>query len=462
ILDSKVIGILKKAKSEYKLKNIDTAFQLAIEAMDANPEYIPSVLFHSKINTDRGFFESAIISLQRVVELNPKNFQLKKMLVESYIRSFKFDEAERLLSELAQTAFATSPDYASLMGQFSEAKKNSIMALKWYDKALSRDPLSDPDMFKMAKILVRSRKYADARNLLSKALLLDPKNAEYHALYSEILYEQDGTDTAIGYLRDIITDLGEDPVLISAIATDYYKSGQVKEFQSYYKKVQSMPKKDEGFYEFLIAAAKLDGRKDEFIQYSRELLKQNPGNLRARMELGELLYEERRYDEAILEFLEVQSMLNSYPRVHFQLARVYLAKNDISKAKEMAQKELDLNPNLDAAHFIMGEVNRVNKEYREAILRYEKAISLNPKSVDALVAMAGIRISQNYAKEALELLARALREDLTNPMIHKLMGDAYRASGQRALAREKYEDYLKINPVAPDKDNIDSIIRALK
>lgn len=462
ILDSKVIGLLKKAKAEYKNRNIDTAFQLAIEAVDANPEYIPSVLFQAQINTDRGFFESAIFGLQKIVELNPKNYQLKKMLAESYIRSFKFEDAERLLSELSQTKYAMTPEYASLMGQFSEAKRNPIMALKWYDRALSRDPLSDSDMYKMAKILVKNKRFPDARTRLSKALLLDPKNAEYHALYAEILYEQDGTDTAIGYLRDTISELGEDPVLVSAIATAYFKSGQIKEFQASYKKVQDLPKKDEGFYEFLISAAKLEGRKDDYIKHAHELLKLNPGNLKVRMELGELLYDEKRYDDAIVEFLEIKTMLESYPRVHYQLARVYLAKNDIKKAQEMAQKELDLNPNLDSAHFIMGEVHRINKDYRDAILKYEKAISLNPKSAEALIAMASIRIQQNYANEAIELLQRALKEDLTNPMVHKLMGDAYRAAGQRALAREKYEDYLKINPGAPDKDLIESLIRNLK
>ena len=128
----------------------------------------------------------------------------------------------------------------------------------------------------------------------------------------------------------------------------------------------------------------------------------------------------------------------------------------------MAEKELELNPNLDSAHFIMGEVFRIEKDYREAITKYEKAISLNPKSVDALVSMASIRLGQNYANEALELLNRALKEDVSNPAIHKLMGDAYRAAGQRALAKEKYEDYLKLNPGAQDKDLIESLIRNLR
>lgn len=462
ILESKVLELLKKAKQEYRGKNMDLAFQFAIEAVDASPDYIPAVLFQAKLNTERGFFESAIYSLQRIIAVHQQNNQLKKMLVEVYIKSYKFEEAERMLSEMAQTKYATSSQYASLMAQYADAKKNPIIAIKWYDRALSRDPLSDDDMYKMSKILVRNRRYPEARNRLSKALLLDPKNVYYHALYSEILYEQDGTDTAIGYLRDIISEIGEDPILISAITTAYFKSGQIKEFQSYLKKVQAMPKKDEGFYEFLVAAAKLEGRKEDYIKLSRDLLKLNPGNLRMRMELGELLYEEKRYDESILEFTEIKDKLVSYPRVHYQLARVYLAKNDMVKAKEMALKELELNPNLDAAHFIVGEVHRLNKEYREAIVKYEKAISLNPKSVDALMAMGFIRLSQNYANESIELFGRAMKEDPSNPLIHKQMGDAYRAAGQRALAKEKYEDYLKLNPVAQDKDLIESLIRSLK
>lgn len=462
ILDSKVLNLLKKAKSEYKNRNIDTAFQLSIEAVDANPDYLPSVLFQAQINTDKGFFESAIFSLQKAVENHPKNYNLKKVLAETYIRAFKFEDAERILSEMAQSKYESTPYYASLMGQFAEARKSPVLALKWYERALQRDPLSDSDMFKIAKILVRNKKFPEARNFLSKALLLDPKNVEYHALYSEILYEQDGTDTAIGYLRDTLSEIGEDPVLLSAIATAYYKSGQLKEFEDYYKKVQMLPKKDEGFYIFLINAAKLDGRKEDFIKYSRELLKLNSGNLRVRMELGELLYDEKRYDEAILDFNEVKAMLTSYPKVHYHLARVYLAKNDIAKAREMAKKELELNPNLDSAHFIMGEVFRVNKDYREAVLKYEKAISLDPRSVEALISMATIRIAQNYAKEAIELLLRAQREELNNPQVHKLLGDAYRAAGQRAMAKEKYEVYLQMNPVAADKEQIESYIRILK
>lgn len=462
IIESKVIGLLEKAKSEYKNRNFESAFSFAIEAVDALPTYVPAILFLAKLNTERGLFDSAVVSLDRAIAENPQNYQLKRMLIDVYLKAYKFDEVEKTLAQLALTKYAHTAEYASLMGQLAEARKNNNISLRWYNEALKLNPLNDEDMFRIAKILVRSKKFPQARDWISKAIFLDPKNTNYLALNSEILYEQDGTDTAIGYLRDIIGDEGEDPILVSTIAMTYYKSGQIKEFQMYYKKVQDLPKKDERLYEFLISAAKLETRKDEYVIYSKEVLKLNPGNLKVRMDLGEFYLEEKRYNDAIDEFEEVRTRLASYPKVHFQLAKVYLAKGELVKAGEMANKELNLNPTLDTAHFIVGEVHRLNKEYREAIKQYEEAISLNSRSVDALMSMGWIRLNQNYASEAIELYNRALKEEPTNPIIHKQMAEAYRAAGQRALAKEKYEDYLKLSPGAEDKTLIESLIRNLQ
>lgn len=462
ILESKVLDLLKKAKIELKNKNLEAAFSYSIEAADAAPNYVPAIQLQTQLQLQRGLFESAITSLQRAISLEPGNNILKKNLVSAFIQAYKFDEAQKIMIELSQTKFAFSSEYASLMGDYYLAKNNILLSTRWYSEALARDPLSDYDMFQLAKIFVRIKKFSEAKARLAKALLLDPKNPEYLALNAEILFEQDNTDTAIGYIRDAISEIGEEPKLISAIATLYYKSGQIKEFQNYFKRIQALPKKDVGFYEFLIYASKLEEKNEDYINFSNELLKLNPGNLKVRLDLGEFLYQNKRYPEAIAEFEEVRLKLSSYPKVHYMLAKVYLAMNDLKKAKEMALKELELNPGLDSAHFIVGEIARVEKDYKEAVVKFEKAISLNPKSIDALMAMGWIRLAQNYANEAIELYHRAQKEDKTNPEIYKQMGMAYKAAGQRALAKEKFEDYLKLNPGAPDRDQIEAQIRFLQ
>jgi cytochrome c-type biogenesis protein CcmH/NrfG len=137
-------------------------------------------------------------------------------------------------------------------------------------------------------------------------------------------------------------------------------------------------------------------------------------------------------------------------------------QKDIPRAKVMAEKEKLYNPDSEISYNILGEVSMAQKDTREALSYYEKALSLNPKSIDALLAMGEIKLSQNHNSEALDLLLMAYKQDIHNPELSKQLGMAYRAAGQRALGKERLEDYLKLNPGAEDRAQIEAIIRSLK
>lgn len=463
ISESKMVDVLKKAEEQYRLGNLNTAFDYTIAAVDANPDNIPVALFHAKLNVERGIYQSAINTLLRISTLYPKNNKIKKQLIETYISAYKFTEAETALTELGQTNYINESGFDELMGKLMEAKNSTNLALRWYEKSIKKNPLNDEVIYDISRILVKSKKFNEARPMVAKAILLDPVNSKYHALYSEILFEVDGEDTAIGYIRDLLSEAThEDPILLATIATYYYKTGQFKEFERYYDKLKAMPKKNTLIYEVLLKSALLENRVNDFIKYSKELLEANPGNLSAKMKLGEVYYQEGMYEFAIEQFESVKELLPSYPKVNYYLAHVYIKLHNIVKAEEMAKKELELNPLLATSFYIMGEVHVLKEEYRDAVIMFEKSISLDSQWSEPLIAMAQIRIKQNYGSEAIDLLNRALRQDLSNPLVHKLLGDAYRAAGQRTLAREKYEDYLKLSPTASDKEQISAMIRNLQ
>lgn len=462
ILESKIISLIKRAKEEIKNKNWDQAAIVISEAVDADPSYVPAVLVLADLQVRRGLFEAAIHTLMNVKDKNPNNYQILSSLIKVYLKAYKFEDAQRLLVEGSQSKFSQTSDYFYLYGMFFEGKQNIVYAVKYYDRSLALNPVSDAILFKLATIYFKNKQFADAKKKLADALFLDPKNTEYISLYAQIINEQDNADTAIGYLRDVINEMGEDPKLLSTITEIYFRSGQLKEFKTYYSRVQNLPKKDEGFYEYLISASRLDESYDEFEKYSKELLKINPGNLKVKMNLAEYYIEKNKHQEAQAELLDIKEKLPSYPKVHFMLAKNYLSQGDIKDAKEMAALELKMNPSLDSAYYIMGEVYRQNREYREAVANFEKAISKNPKGLDAMMALAWIKLNQNLASEALDLYTRAIKFDPTNPEVHKQLGYTYKALGQRAVAKEKFEDYLKLNPAAVDKPQIEQIIRSLK
>lgn len=462
ILESKIIALLKRAREEIKNRNWDQAVSLTAEAITANPNYVPAAIVQAELQLHRGLFEAAIHTLSNVKDSNPNNFQLQALLIETYLKAYKYDDAQKLLVEGSQSKFAKTTDYYYLYGLFFEGKNNFVLAVKYYEEALRINPLNDKIMYKLAQIFFRIKKFPDAKKQLNEAMILDPRNTNYQSLYAQIIQEQDNADTAIGYLRDLISEYGEDPKLLSTITALYFKSGQLNEFKAYYKKVQDLPKKDEQFYEYLISAAKLDESLEEFEQYSKELIKINPGNLVVRMNLADHYIEKAKYAEAIFELNEIKEKLPSYPKVNYMLAKVYLAQGDMNAAKKMAELELKQNPNLDSAFFIMGEVYRQNKEYREAVAYLEKAISKNGKNVDALMALGWIRLNQNLASEALDLYMNAAKYEPGNPDVHRQLGFTYKSLGQRALAKEKFDDYLKLSPGAPDRGQIEQLLKTLK
>jgi tetratricopeptide (TPR) repeat protein len=298
--------------------------------------------------------------------------------------------------------------------------------------------------------------------MLSEAISLDPRNVNYRITYARIHYELTDTDAALGYLRDVLSENKDNPQLIGEMAIYYYKSGQMKNFEEYKKRVENLPTKDQSFYEFLIKAAKLDERYKDVILHARELIKVNPGDLETRMTLGEYLFKEKQYRSAIEIFESTRDRLKSFPKTHYYLAKIYLEMKDFKKALENAELEVKLNPTLEYGYFIRGEANMTIKEWLVATKNYEKAISINGKYVEALLGLAYIKFRQNFFDEARELLLRAKKQQEGNPKIYKMLGDVYRSSGQSGLAVESFETYLQIYPSAPDRSQMERLIKQLK
>ena len=461
ILQSKVINLMKQARLSAQKKEWEKAFKQAIEAADMTP-YIPAQLLLAEIQILRGYFESAISTLEKLRTENPMNNGINFKLIMAYVNSLKLADANKLINLVSQTKFRSTYQYASVLGRYYDKRKNIILTVKWLKESIKRYPLNDRDYFLLAKVYLKARKYKQAKQMLSEAISLDPRNVNYHITKARILYETTDTDAALGYLRDVLIENKDNPQLIGEMAIYYYKSGQMKSFEEYKKRVENLPNKDQSFYEFLIKAAKLDERYKDVIRYARELIKVNPGDLETRMTLGEYLFKEKQYRSAIEIFESTRDRLKSFPKAHYYLAKIYLEMKDFKKALENAELEVKLNPTLEYGYYVRGEANVGIKEWLGATKNYEKAISINGKYVEALLGLAYIKFRQNFFDEARELLLRAKKQQEGNPKIYKMLGNVYRSSGQSGLAVESFETYLQIYPNAPDRSQMERLIKQLK
>ncbi|TDJ08804.1 MAG: tetratricopeptide repeat protein [Deltaproteobacteria bacterium] len=462
VIESKIKQNMKLAREAMKRKNWVDAFNYAIEASDLNEKYIPAQILLAEVQVNRGFYQAALDTLVKLRREYPTNMTVNRALIMANINSYRLDAARKEIVALANTPMAKTPEYYSLLARYYLASDNIVLALKNLVQALNLDPLNDENFFLLGSQYLKYRKYQRAQEFLARAIDLDPRNTEYRALWAKILYELDSAETAIGYLRDVLELDKDNPKVLGDIAIYYYKSGQQQNFEEIKEKIERSPRKDEGLYQFLVDAAKLEDRVDDVIKYTIELIKLNPGDLKARMTLGEYLLKMRKWKDAARVFEEVKSSLGSFPRVNYYLSKVYTILKQPEKAEEAAKLEIKENPNRAYGYFALGEVYKNKKDWSNAVRQFEKAISLDPSFTEALMGLGWIKQRQNYFTEAQELYARALKEDSSLAPLHREMGFLYKSMGQSGLAIESFETYLKLDPTAKDAPRMKQWIKQLR
>ena len=462
ILDSKVMELVRLSKIRAAKGLWDDAFRLAIEAADINNYHIVAKLWLAELQGRQGFYLAAISTLESLRKIYPLHEEINFSLAKAYIQAHLWPDAEAQLQNISQTDLAQTSTYASLLGHLYKGKRTPLLALKWFQEGVNRDPMNADDYYQMALIFEKENQFARSKMALAKALALDPVNLDYHILYAQSLYELEGTDAAIGYLRDLEESYGEDARLLGQMAIFYYRSGQLKLFKDYKKRLAALPKADQNFYRFMMEAAALDKNTKEYIDYGKELLKLVPGDLEIRMNIGKHLVELDRYVEAIPYFESVRNSLSNYPLANYYLAVIHLSQGQLEQAFNYAQDEQKANPKSEYPYIALGSIYMKQSKFPQAIKEFETALSLNPQSIDALMWLGEIKLGQNDYNMAREYYQRILRYDKSKAVAHRQLGHIYRLIGQGKLALEAYQVYLDLMPNASDRREIEAKMKSLR
>ena len=153
----------------------------------------------------------------------------------------------------------------------------------------------------------------------------------------------------------------------------------------------------------------------------------NPGNKSALATLGECYLHRGQYKEARMLIEEALAIDAKYARAQYLLGNVMLALNDETRAAEL----------------------------------YESAMQLDPKDARPLNNLAGIMLKKNAAR-SLEMYQKAIKIRPGWALLHKNAGIAAEAAGKKEIAAQYYEDYIKYNPHAGDREVVEIWKKKLK
>jgi protein O-mannosyl-transferase len=150
-------------------------------------------------------------------------------------------------------------------------------------------------------------------------------------------------------------------------------------------------------------------------------------------------------DAEILYRVTIARNGNSW-MAHSNLGIVLADKGRTDEALVHCQMALKLNPQYPDAHYNLGHLLEEMGQTEDAVAHYQKALDLNPRYTDAHNNLGVLLRALGRTDEALGHYRRALELDPTHPGVQYNLGSLLDDMGQTDEALAHYQEVLKASP----------------
>lgn len=183
-----------------------------------------------------------------------------------------------------------------------------------------------------------------------------------------------------------------------------------------------------------------DGRFDEAVSIYQELLLQDPGNVRARVALGEAYAARGDALLAVEQFEAAKAAAPEDPDVVAGLASALAGLGRYERAERELRRALRTHPDHAGLHELLGLQYFRRGSYHQAEAELRRALELDPNRAVAYHHRGEALNQLGRVDEALDMLMRAVQLDPQNAKAYYMMGILY---DRKHLPREAEAMYRK-------------------
>ncbi len=182
-------------------------------------------------------------------------------------------------------------------------------------------------------------------------------------------------------------------------------------------------------------------------------------NDRMHNNLGNVLRNEGRMDEAFRQFTRAAEITPTYPEAHTNLGTLYRRQGNLDKALEHCRRAVELRPDYPDALSNLGNVYFDLAQYDEAVKHYEKAIRLSPEDAGAQSNLGNALLRLNQIDNAITQYRAAIRLDPANAEAMGNLGSALFSQNKLDEAAQFYRQALDLDPDYADAhSNLGSVL----
>lgn len=208
-----------------------------------------------------------------------------------------------------------------------------------------------------------------------------------------------------------------------------------------------------GFFKSITAEAK--GNHERALWMIEVSLKMTPNQAVLLNQKGRLLWEMKKYDEAVSVLHKAVKADQSLNSTRIFLAQIELRDQQYSVAHDLFKKAVDVNPNSELAHLGLADCLQVKENWQQVVTHLDKAIYINRKRMSSRLRRAWVLETQlNNKALALEAYRKVRYLKLKKRLNGQLPNDIEKKIATleaQLLAESQKKKVSQRNPAAKEE-----------
>lgn len=361
--------------------------------------------------------------------------------IKELVKQFQNLKAGRGNSFLEEEAFEKIIDYFDDVEDLPQALEAAEMGIEQY-------PYSSALLIKKADLLIATRHYNDALEILHHAELLDSNDINLYILKTDVYLALDQQEKAVELLENALQLFdGQERIELLFELADVYDDYEEfdKIFDCLKLILQQEPANEEALYKICFWTD-FTGRNEESITLHQQIIDENPYSELAWFNLAAAYQGLKLYEKAIDAYKYAVAIDEKFDYAYRNMGDAFIRLRKYKDAIEALEKVLELSRPEDVIYEAIGHCYDRLKNYAQARFYYRKASHLNQGDSKLYYKIACTYINEEQWSMAVKQLESAMQIHRLQPEYNLAMGECKMQLGDYKEAIQYFSNVVRQRP----------------
>lgn len=311
------------------------------------------------------------------------------------------------------------------------------------------------ELLRRGRVLVEANEYEAATQVYQQAARLDPENPKIFSGLGYLEARQGNYQAAASAYQQAIT-------LAPNNAEFYYALGhtlaKLEDYAgattAYYRATEIDPERISAYLGLGAVLLRQNDRAGALSIYQK-ILTIDPNHAEANAILGSLLVKQGNYSAAIAHLKKVTATSPQQASAWLSLASAYRQQGNFSLSLQTIETFLRYSPNNAGAYYQKGKLLQQQGQIAAATSAYKRAVSLDGKLVEALIALGELQLNAQDYLEAVVTYRRLGELVPNNPGVYYNLGLALKGRDRASEARQAFQRAYQLFQKVRDQEGKD-------